>query len=293
MDILTLSLAVQKTLRELGIDKENKKTTYSGELTTQGERSMYIAEGRLFNLVVGATCTVALDGGTYTEVVKADESGVLYIGDPGVGNGKSYSVGEYMIDDENWQSMVVDHNNGAKFTVTTETETIHPIDQKYLPDLTGRAGTIKTEKTVILPETTAENAVNDMYAFPYVNLTVGEIYMVKLNGEVYRTECFDMDGDIAIGNRAEVNGGISTGEPFVYVLAENGEYAVCMVFNPDTFEPLPYDSITLEIYQETEVAQPIEPRFIPAMDYIILNGADGKHYKVTVSNGALSVDEVV
>lgn len=37
----------------------------------------------------------------------------------------------------------------------------------------------------------------------------------------------------------------------------------------------------------------IDPKFIPPMDSIILNGADGKQYKLTVSGGALNIAEVV
>lgn len=151
----------------------------------------------------------------------------------------------------------------------------------------------ETKKTVVLPETTVENNGNGIYFCPYANLTIGETYVVKLNNEIYRTECFDMDGNISIGNRAEVNDGISTGEPFVYQPAQNGEYAVCMVVNPDTFEPLPYDSITIEIYQETEVVIPIEQKFLPPVDSLTFNGVDGKKYKLTINNGAVSVAEVV
>ena len=40
----------------------------------------------------------------------------------------------------------------------------------------------------------------------------------------------------------------------------------------------------------TETIHPIDPKYIPAMDSITLNGADGKQYEVTVdANGALSV----
>ena len=49
--------------------------------------------------------------------------------------------------------------------------------------------------------------------------------------------------------------------------------------------------ITLDVYATT--VHPIEPKFIPAMDSLTLNGADGKQYKVTVdASGVLTATAI-
>ena len=42
-----------------------------------------------------------------------------------------------------------------------------------------------------------------------------------------------------------------------------------------------------------ETIVPIDPKFIPPVDSLTINGTDGKQYKLTVNNGAISVAEVV
>ena len=42
-----------------------------------------------------------------------------------------------------------------------------------------------------------------------------------------------------------------------------------------------------------ETIHPIDPKYLPPVDSLTMNGADGKQYKLTVNNGAISVSEVV
>ena len=42
-----------------------------------------------------------------------------------------------------------------------------------------------------------------------------------------------------------------------------------------------------------ETVHPIDPKYLPPVDSITMNGADGKQYKLTVSGGALNIAEVV
>lgn len=44
---------------------------------------------------------------------------------------------------------------------------------------------------------------------------------------------------------------------------------------------------------EYETIHPIDQKFLPPVDSITMNGADGKQYKLTVSGGALNIAEVV
>lgn len=47
---------------------------------------------------------------------------------------------------------------------------------------------------------------------------------------------------------------------------------------------------TVEIQNLVDIAHPIDQKYIPALDLITLNGADGKQYRLTVDeNGALAV----
>lgn len=52
------------------------------------------------------------------------------------------------------------------------------------------------------------------------------------------------------------------------------------------------ETCTVAIYTETETVHPIDPKFIPAMDSITLNGADGKQYELSIDGvGQLAVTE--
>lgn len=47
------------------------------------------------------------------------------------------------------------------------------------------------------------------------------------------------------------------------------------------------------IFWDEKTVHPIDPKYIPTLDYLTLNGADGKQYKVTVNeSGVLTATEV-
>lgn len=49
----------------------------------------------------------------------------------------------------------------------------------------------------------------------------------------------------------------------------------------------------LSYVEFAETIVPIDPKYLPPVDSITMNGADGKQYKLTVSGGALNIAEVV
>lgn len=104
--------------------------------------------------------------------------------------------------------------------------------------------------------------------------------VVEFCGETYeRTAYVDRDGKIAVGNSYLRGGESDTGEPFCIWNQTNSVYGIKRA-SGFTGE--------ISLYVKTEIIHTIDPKFIPAMDSLTLNGADGKQYKVTVdANGAL------
>lgn len=49
----------------------------------------------------------------------------------------------------------------------------------------------------------------------------------------------------------------------------------------------------LSYVEFAETVHPIDQKYIPPVDSLTMNGADGKRYKLTVNNGSISVAEVV
>lgn len=268
MDILTLSLAVQKTLRELGIDRDIKKTVVLPETTVENNgNGIYFCP--YVNLTIGETYVVKLNNEIYcTECFVMD-------GDIAIGNraevNDGISTGEPFLyalaqNGEGAVCMVVNPDtfeplpyDSITIEIYQETTTTTPIKSEYLPDLTGKAGTVKLEKTVVLPETISTTIDDSMFVFPLVSLIAGETYTVVFNGAVWKSECIDAGGQIWLGNKVEVTGEV-TKEPFICVV-DDGLY--CLPFDPDTLEVPKLDSVTLEIYQETETIHPIDPKFLP------------------------------
>lgn len=53
------------------------------------------------------------------------------------------------------------------------------------------------------------------------------------------------------------------------------------------------DALWVSRLEFAKTIHPIDPKFLPPVDSITMNGADGKQYKLTVSGGALNIAEVV
>lgn len=145
MDLITLALAVKKTLAELGVKTETtskvllEETEYAFDLMDE-DAGLYgspIGNYELTDALLDKlSCTVHFDGVAYPCKLKD------YEGTYGFGNSAIVGVGE----DTGEPFGCVVYSNGAILCITLDpaekhtigitykTETIHPIDPKFLPE---------------------------------------------------------------------------------------------------------------------------------------------------------------
>lgn len=169
----------------------------------------------------------------------------------------------------------------------------------------GQIGSVKTEKTTIFPETEIDLALSEgvylyLEKFDYdLGIKPGDTLKVIFDGISYDVNAIligtgNNSYSIAAGNLSLYGGmGEDTKEPF------------CLVYTYQTFSSsddvnAPFgvvgtseSSHTIAVYKDVETIHPIDKKYIPALDSLTLNGADGKQYSVTVdANGALAVTAV-
>ena len=147
----------------------------------------------------------------------------------------------------------------------------------------------ETATVELMPETTAKSQNDDMSGLKYMEIagfavTAGE-YEVTFDGVVYNCTAKHVDDRLVIGNTKILDQN-DTGEPFM------------IISNGPGIMYLPYETSrqdhTVRIVGTRETVTPIDPKFIPTLDYLRLKGANGKTYTVTVdANGALAVAEYV
>ncbi len=111
----------------------------------------------------------------------------------------------------------------------------------------------------VLPETTAvtEEMGEGMSGAEFVSSGTpvdGEVYTVMWNGVAYQTTAIGMDGEFAMGNIGLLQGGESTGEPFVVVFAE--EFILAIPIDGST-------TVTMSI--RGPVLRKIDGEFLPAV----------------------------
>lgn len=135
-----------------------------------------------------------------------------------------------------------------------------------------------------------------MGSFGALGLVAGKSYAVKWDGAEYTCKgvAFEMDGTNAVllGN-ASLYGFADTGEPFVVIGMSNATMVGDLAMLDMEGNPTGSASHTFGLSVLTETIHTIDPKFIPPMDSLTINGTDGKRYKLTVNNGSISVAEVV
>lgn len=95
-------------------------------------------------------------------------------------------------------------------------------------------------------------------------------------------------GDLGLAFNDAATEGSST--PFC-VLTDNSMFAMAVLANPETGEAV-FDDTVITISCAVRTHK-IDQKYIPALDSITLNGADGKQYKVTVdASGSLAVTAI-
>ena len=204
MDILTLSLAVKKALKELGVEVKNNVA----EVIPKTELVPHKSENESFPTPItihelfeeGATYRVSMDSGVYTAICKkyvTDEVTLFILGNPerfgaGEDTGETFSVATF--DAGGIMGMAFDYNDGEYITVYKKTETIHPIDQKYLPGVCLEMIELTSEIPInakdIPPLTAEESAVLSTAAAKGLPV----IIKFNLNGNATTMLCTLIDG---------------------------------------------------------------------------------------------------
>ena len=104
------------------------------------------------------------------------------------------------------------------------------------------------------------------------------------------------DGRVLPDMASEPLPGVVLAAEGMLISAKAGEYAegdmVISIPESGTYFAKP-NSDNFVISVSFETIHPIDPKYIPPVDSLTMNGADGKQYKLTVNNGAISVSEVV
>lgn len=146
MDVITLAL-LNKLKKSGSVGYSEKKVILKAELVD----SQYLEQGKLIGLEVGKTYTVVVDSGKYEAVCKKIDGttylGNLYIVDPEVAEdtGECFFVGD-LVTEEDRDGFCAFVTDGST-SISIETETIHPIDQKYLPGVCLPVVEIATQPT--------------------------------------------------------------------------------------------------------------------------------------------------
>jgi hypothetical protein len=189
-----------------------------------------------------------------------------------------------------------------------ETETIHTIDPKFIPDTIARVSDVEAAQSaakaytdsqrlayeevsreVVLPETAGVPDVmgdgDTIYCYkrdiPFgKQFIVNQEYTVLFNGVEYKLKPEQSGlGDYLIPY------GVGTGKYPFFISSGGGTHAT--LYSVDGGEN------SFAVYQQSEVIHPIDPKFVPVMDSITLNGADGKQYKVSVNASGALVAEAI
>lgn len=108
-------------------------------------------------------------------------------------------------------------------------------------------------------------------------------YIVWWDGVEYRNSYDISIGSSRIGNMSLIGDGDDTGEPFAILNDYSQNVMLVIAAEPGLHK--------YRIQRNFKVIIPIDQKFIPPMDSIILNGADGKQYKLSVNESGELVTE--
>lgn len=161
MDIISINLAARNALRKLGVDVEPGKLILDRNLSKNDSFPNVTVFGEDVEgneLVVGKGYTVTTDSGVFTSVCKTDGL-YIYLGNMkffgGEDTGESFVA--CMAKESVWFFLALDYASGSHMKIVSE-ETIHPIDQKYLPGVCLPVVELTTEPTADGVELTAEES---------------------------------------------------------------------------------------------------------------------------------------
>lgn len=108
---------------------------------------------------------------------------------------------------------------------------------------------------------------------------------VRWDDKDYYCKINSMETAAFIGNQSLSGDGNNTGEPFFIII--DWDDVNTLIISETEGEHY------LNICRYYKTIAPTDPKYLPPVDSITMNGADGKQYKLTVSGGALNIAEVV
>lgn len=161
-----------------------------------------------------------------------------------------------------------------------------------------RLGYAEVEETIFLPEVTATTGVNYTKELPMALLIPGYTYIVIYDGVAYECVCkeyieYSQYSDDQyhysyLGNLAFLGDKYpKTDEPFTFWQKDTGTKITAQLrFEMNTTH-------TVSINYVSKTIHTIGQEYIPPMDSITLNGADGNQYKLFVDeNGQLQMSKI-
>lgn len=222
-DPVTLAMAKAYTDRQRLAYSEGEELA-SFQLTLNADMGMCMGVNMgSIGLEVGKTYTVTTDSGSYTAVCK-ELQGVLVLGNAYLTNpegfdntGETFCVVE-MDDGAGLMTVALDANNGAHMKVSTET--IHPIDPKFLPGVCLPVVELSTE--FVPPEyvavTAEESAQLEQAAATGLPIVVRATFMGMTLAEVF-TCVSSPDSPVPVYSRTMS----LSGSNFQFLILNDGE----------------------------------------------------------------------
>ena len=228
---------------------------------------------------VGDLITLTLDGTVYSETAKSillNDMEYVYIGNDsvlgGVDTGENYVASfipvagavELLILDENGD----ENASGATHTVelSFKTQTIVPIDTKYLP--IGGAGYTERSDPIVIISKGSYELYNGFYETQITQCpNAGDLITLTLDGAVYSAPAKSHaleDGTefVYIGNGA-ADGGEDTGETyFAGFMSSEGAAIVAIVAEEGNEQTSTH---TVEVSYTTQNIVPINPKYLPCV----------------------------
>ena len=229
--------------------------------------------------------------------LSSGEVPMLFVTAEGGETGSLYQFAEYAETENkirfNNDTSAIEFCAGCEVPNVYDLSTPKPLTYDYMPEGYPR----KSAETVTLmaEQEIAFDAVGGgryggVSADGFRGIAVGKTYIVTWDGTDYKCMCYDMDGVPTLGNASIADGGSDTGEPFVYIVPQQGD-PVVQIMTLDTSA-----SHTISVKTVEETVTPMAAEFIPDVNSIIMKSCttdSTKKFKITVNDsGTISATEV-
>lgn len=244
--------------------------TLTGTTVSHAQTTKAISIDDVVDLKVGSTYIVNVNDKNYNVVGIDNGQGGAYIGVMRSEVSRPNSEPPFNIDSvPDWRTKFTWHETlgeTVKFSIISNTETITPLDYKFMPE-----GYPKAEKKTIeiVPEQTLNGELlkdgeieiytnnGDIYDIP--ELVIGKTYIAYFNGVKYELVARQGENsNIVVISTCENYRGASIwdlteGFGYDYSAGSGG-----VVWKSDFAD----ETITLAIYEEQEIVEPLDPKFV-------------------------------